>query len=141
MSESKKIDTHRENLLKPDEKKLLDDVEKYGCHIIHVREEGDLPGWSYTIGLYETYHQPEIITVGLKDNSAQYLLNEIADRLKNGLQIQEGLRQRELLEKVDCEFRKVEERPELRAVVGYATWFYGADRRNPSSPFLWSVNI
>ena len=122
-----RIAAHRENALKPDEKKLLDDVEKYGCHIIHVREEGDLPGWSYTVGLYETFRQPEIITVGLKDDTAQYLLNEVADRLKGGLQIQEGLRQRGLLENVECEFRRVEERPEFGGVVGYASWFYGDD--------------
>lgn len=129
MNEPKKtrIDAHRANSLKPDEKRLVDDVEKYGCHIIHVREEGYLPGWSYTIGLYEAYQQPEIITVGLKDDVAQFLLNEVADRLKKGLQIEEGLRQRDLLENVGCEFRKVEERSELRAVVGYASWFYGDD--------------
>ena len=126
-SQKTRIDAHRQKVLKADEKKLVDDVEKYGCHIIHVREEGDLPGWSYTIGLYDTFHQPEIVTVGLKTDTAQYLLNEIAHRLKEGLQIQEGLRQRELLENVECEFRKVDERPELRAVVGYASWFYEAD--------------
>jgi hypothetical protein len=126
-SQKTRIDTHRQKVLKADEKKLVDDVEKYGCHIIHVREEGDLPGWSYTIGLYEMFHQPEIIAIGLKTDTAQHLLNEIAHRLKDGLQIQDGLRQRELLENVECEFRKVEERPELRAVVGYASWFYGAD--------------
>jgi hypothetical protein len=129
MSASKKtrIDALRANPLKADEKKLVDDVEKYGCHIIHIREEGGIPGWSYTIGLYEIYHQPEIITVGLKDNTAQYLLNEVAARMKKGLQIQEGLRQRELLGSVECEFRKVEERPELQRVVGYASWFYRSD--------------
>jgi hypothetical protein len=77
--------------------------------------------------LYETYHQPEIITVGLKDDMAQYLLNEIADCLRGGLQIQEGLRQKELLANVECEFRRVEERSELRRVLGYASWFYSAD--------------
>jgi hypothetical protein len=129
MSEAQKtrIGAHREHVLKPDERKLLDDVEKYGCHIIHVREEGGLPGWSYTVGLYEIFRQPEIIIVGLKDDTAQFVLNEIADRLKTGLQIQEVLRQRELLGKVECEPRRVEERPELRAVVEYATWFYGSD--------------
>jgi hypothetical protein len=129
MNESKKsrIGAHRSNSLKADEEKLVNDVEKYGCHIIHVREEGYLPRWSYTIGLYETYQQPEIIAVGLKHDVAQFLLNEVADRLKKGLQIVEGLRQRDLLENVECEFRKVEERPELRAAVGYASWFYGGD--------------
>jgi len=122
-----RIQAHRERDLKPGEKQLLDDVEKYGCHIIHVREDQHLPGWSYTIGLYETFRQPEIIAVGLKIDTAHYLLNEIADRLKSGLQIEEGLRQNELLANVQCEFRKVEDRPELNCVLGYASWFYGDD--------------
>jgi Domain of unknown function (DUF4262) len=122
-----RIQALRERKLKSDERKLVDDVEKHGCHIIYVREKGSLPGCSYTGGLCETFHQPEIIVIGLKINTAQYLLNEIADRFKGGLQIQEGLRQSDLLENVECEFRRVEECEELKAIVGYATWFYGED--------------
>ena len=123
----RRIQTHRERDPKPGEKQLLDDVENYGCHVIYVREDQHLPGWSYTIGLNETFRQPEILAVGLKIDTAHYLLNEIAERLNSGLPIEEGLRQNELLANVQCEFRKVEDRAELGCVLGYASWFYGDD--------------
>jgi hypothetical protein len=66
----RRIQAHRERDLKPGEKQLFDDVENYGCHVIHVREDQHLPGWSYTIGLYETFRQPEILAVGLKIDTA-----------------------------------------------------------------------
>jgi hypothetical protein len=121
-----RIQQHRETQLEPNEKKLVDDVEKFGCHIIHVRSDDHLPGWSYTVGLYEMLGQAEVIVVGLKTDTAQSLLNQTAKRMKSGLRIEEGLRQRELLADVECEFRKVEHRL-LRRVVGYASWFYGGD--------------
>jgi hypothetical protein len=126
-SPQSRLEAFRSRELKPDERKLEGDVEKFGCHIIHVREERNLPGWSYTVGLFESYHQPEILVVGLKTDTAQYLLNEVANRLKNGLGIHDGLRQSGLLDKVDCEFKQVEERQELKGVMGYAFWFYSGD--------------
>ncbi len=114
-----RIQALRRRKLKADERNHVDDVERHGCHIIHVREEGNLPGWSYTVGLYETFHQPEIIVIGLKIDTAQYLLNEIADRFKGGFQIQEGLRQTDLLENVEYEFKRVEEPEELKAIASH----------------------
>jgi hypothetical protein len=60
MTEQKKsrIILHRETNLEADETKLVDDIEKYGCHIIHVKPQQPIPGWSYTIGLYEALQQP-----------------------------------------------------------------------------------
>src|SRR5258708_21264156 len=111
---------------KPDEARLREDVEKYGWHIIHGREEHGIPGWSYTIGLSETQASPELIVVGLKDNVAQYLLNEGARRLKESSHPLDGHRESGLLADVVCEFRNVEQRW-LRQVMGYAIWFYGGD--------------
>lgn len=127
MVESKKnrIQELREQDLKPGDKKLLENIEKYDCHIIHVTDDQHGPSWSYTIGLFEVFREPEIIVVGLKTDTAQNLLNEISSRLKRGLHISHGLRQTELLANVECEFRRVEDRPELRRVLGYASWFYG----------------
>lgn len=122
-----RICVHRNHELAADEVRLLDDIEKYGCHIVHVKEDALLPGWSYTIGLYENFEQPEIFTIGLKIDTAQYLLNEVASLMRNGLRIREGLRQNDLLANVECEFREVQQRPELSGIVGYAKWFYGED--------------
>jgi hypothetical protein len=111
--------------LSPDELRLVSDIEKYGCHIIHVREENGILGWSYTIGLYDVLQQPELIVVGLNDQVAQSLLNEAAHRLEDGKHLIHE-RQVELLANVQCEFKLVD-RKWLRQLMGYAVWFYGGD--------------
>lgn len=40
------------------EKKCLDDIEKYGCHILHIIAEGDLPPFSYSVGIEKSAGQP-----------------------------------------------------------------------------------
>ena len=35
------------------EEKALKDIEQYGCHILHVMEEGEYPGFSYSIRSYK----------------------------------------------------------------------------------------
>jgi len=116
----------RQGNLEPDETKLVHDVERYRCHIIQVREENGVPGWSYTVGLSDVLGVPELIVIGLKENVAHCLLNECAHRLQEGIRLGEGRRERELLSNVDCEFRRVEKRW-LRQTMGYAAWFYGGD--------------
>ncbi len=112
--------------LKPDEKKLVDDIILYGCHIIQIKPENGIPGWSYTVGLYELLHQPEIVVIGLKENLAHFVLNEVARRQKSGIRFTEGHRESDLIENADCEFRIVEKRW-LPQIMGYAIWFHGDD--------------
>src|SRR5579871_3113633 len=87
----------RQTKLEPDEVKLIDDVEEYGCHIIQVRGERGFPGWSYTIGLSDVLGCPELIVVGLEDGVAHSLLNECARRLQEGFRFEQGSRAQELL--------------------------------------------
>jgi hypothetical protein len=116
----------RQQRLDPAETKLVNDVEKYGCHIIQVREEGGFPGWSYTVGLSELLGCPELIVIGLNGELAGSVLNECARRLQKGDRFGERSRERELLSNVECEFRTVEKRW-LRQTMGYAVWFYNGD--------------
>lgn len=47
------------------EKKVINDVEKYGFHVVQVKDDGYSPSFAYTIGLYKTYGYPELICFGL----------------------------------------------------------------------------
>jgi len=127
MSEEKqnRIERFRQRELEPDERKLIDDVEAHGCHIIQVRPDNEIPGWSYTIGLYENFRQPEVIVVGLKEDTAHSLLNEVCRLFRNGANFHERDRKSDLLANVECEFRSVEGRWLEARVMGYANWFYG----------------
>jgi Domain of unknown function (DUF4262) len=57
---------HRETDLEAGDKKLLDDVQRWGWHVIQVRVTPPMLSWSYTIGLYETFRRPELVAVGLE---------------------------------------------------------------------------
>ncbi|HEX6803641.1 MAG TPA: DUF4262 domain-containing protein [Terriglobales bacterium] len=116
----------RERELQPDERKLVDDVEKHGCHVLSVREEGGFPGWCYTIGLADVLGCPELIVIGLKLDVAHWLLNECARRLQQGLRLEESQRVDGLLSNVECEFRAIEKRW-IRQTMGYAVWYNGGD--------------
>lgn len=112
--------------LEPDEAKLVDDIEKYGCHVIQVSPGNGFPGWSFTIGLEDVLCVPELIVIGLKDEVAHFLLNECARRLQNGARFEAGRREQGLLSNVECEFRPVEKKW-LKQTMGYTAWFYGGD--------------
>jgi hypothetical protein len=98
----------RSQKLEPDEAKLVDDIEKHGCHVIQVSPENGFPGWSFTIGLEDVLGVPELIVIGLKDEIAHSLLNECARRLQSGARFGTGRREQGLLSNVECEFRPVE---------------------------------
>jgi hypothetical protein len=116
----------RQRQLQPDEIQLVDDVEKYGCHVTRVREEGGFPGWSYTVGITDALGCPELIVIGLKGEVAHSLLNDCAGRLQRGARFQDGSRANGLLSNVDCEFRAIEKRW-IKQTMGHGFWFYGGD--------------
>jgi len=108
------------------ESKLLDDIEKFGWSVMHIRPEHGIPGWSFTIGVYDTVGKPEIITVGLKDTVAHSVLNDAAKRLQKGTDFPDRHREADLLSNVDCEFRTLDPRW-ISPAMGWAKWFYGSD--------------
>ena len=68
----------------PGEKKALEDIEKYGCHILHILEESDLPRFTYSIGIEKSTGQPELIVTGLKRDLGHWMINEYNARVRDG---------------------------------------------------------
>lgn len=106
----------------------ISNIEEFGCSIVHVSPRACAPPgeprWAYTIGIFDTCRRPEVITVGLYQSTARYLLNEAARLLRDGVDLTNG-RQKGLLETVDCEFRTVDPKW-IPKVMGWAKWFYDA---------------
>jgi hypothetical protein len=48
------------------EQKAISDIEQFGCHVMHVFREGELPPFSYSVGIWKSSHRPELIVVGLE---------------------------------------------------------------------------
>jgi Domain of unknown function (DUF4262) len=100
-------------------------IEEFGCSVVSVMRTAYGLGWSYTIGTYDTSGKPEIITVGLFDETAHFALNEAAKLLRDGVDLTQG-RHRNLVGKVDCEFRPVDPKW-AKHLMGWAVWYYGGE--------------
>jgi Domain of unknown function (DUF4262) len=62
----------------PEQQQLLADIAESGVHIVHV-ETDDGAGYAHTIGLWESFEQPEVIVFGLPEDVAVDLLETVAD--------------------------------------------------------------
>lgn len=109
------------------EKKALDDIKEYGCHVIHVLEEGELPPFAYSVGIQKTSGAAEVIVIGLKQELAHFMVNDYNRRVKAG----EVFRARGLysgfLEGFDVTLVPVD-RSHYAEYLGWNRWLYGKDR-------------
>lgn len=106
------------------EQKALADIETYGLHIINVMEEGDLPPFSYSIGIEQSLGMPELIVVGLRHEVAQAAINECYRQMQDGAQVVPGARIVGLLGgEFECVIGDVSPQ-HLKAYMGWALWLY-----------------
>ena len=108
------------------EEKALADIQQYGLHIMNVLEEGELPNFTYSIGLWHTYQHPEIIIIGLKHEISKWILNEIGRRIsEQDDTFESGKNYDGLLEGFDCRFFDVP-KGYYKEYVGWDIWLYGS---------------
>ena len=61
---------------------ILDNIEKYGCHLTLIEADNYLPAFVYSIGLFEKFGHPELICFGLKTEVMASILNHACDLIK-----------------------------------------------------------
>lgn len=115
----------RSTKLQPEDERTVTHIENFGCSVVSVKPTKSDLGWSYTIGIFDTCGQPELITVGLSPNTAHFLLNEAAKLLRNGVDITRG-RHPDLIRNVDCEFHPVDPKW-VSHIMNWAIWYYRGD--------------
>ena len=59
-------------------------IAKYGLQVIMVNGSDYSPSFAYSIGLFETYNQPEIICFGFSEKLGHEIINDVADLMKSG---------------------------------------------------------
>lgn len=106
------------------EKKALDDIEKYGCHVIHVLEDEEGPAFTYSVGIQKTSGAPEVIVIGLKQPIAHYLMNEYNARVQAGERFAPGNRYDGFLEGFQVQFGVVTT-DHFDNYFGWDIWLYG----------------
>jgi hypothetical protein len=120
--ETERIRRFRTQELGDIDRRTISHIESFGCEVVQVKGDSAGPGWSYTIGIYDTCGGPEIIAVGLREKTAYFLLNEAARQLRKGINLAEG-RHREMIGEVECEFRPVDPKW-IKHLMGWANWYY-----------------
>ncbi len=84
--------------LTPEQQEVLVDVAEQGVHVVHVPRNGsEGPSYSYTVGLWESFQQPEVVVFGMPEDVAQDLLDTLADDASEGRVFQAGERHEGLL--------------------------------------------
>jgi hypothetical protein len=130
------------------EREVIDDVEEYGFHWISVGQSEqdnldspewrEVPGWSYTIGLYAMYAHPELVVFTLDDEIVGGVFWDLARQIAAGRTFETGGVYEDALPSFDgqsCSFELVSPgwAPEL---FGWAQWFYKGERF-PVLQYLW----
>jgi Domain of unknown function (DUF4262) len=83
-------------------------VQKYGWHITYLSATDKSPGWAYTIGLFETFHHPEVSVFGLGDDILIGVVNSLAKSVQAGHHYRAGYTYPNILDGVDCIFHSAE---------------------------------
>ena len=111
--------------------KQLTDIKEHGLHVIHVLEDDKGPSFTYSVGLYHNYQHPEIIMIGLKQDLAHILINNIGHDVKHGQAYKSGHFYKDILDNYECLMIKVDEKY-YDEYLGQASRFY----KNNNFPIL-----
>jgi hypothetical protein len=105
------------------DRKTLENIKQYGCSVIHVAEEDNLPPFAYSIGIKKSSSAPEVVVIGLKTKMAHSVINEYNRRIRDGEVFKSGDRYAGFLEGFDVLTVSVES-AYFKEYLGYNLWFY-----------------
>jgi hypothetical protein len=108
------------------ERRILEAIETQGLHVEHAEPAGERPGFSYTVGLWHTFGQPEVIVFGLEDHVAEDLFDEIADLVHEGRRFLADSKHDGLLQHYPARFLAVP-KGFNREFLGVAVWAHEGD--------------
>ena len=124
------------------EQKAIDDIEKYGCHILHVMEEDEYPCFTYSIGIEKNTKQPDLIIMGLKQELAYWMINEYNLRINKGEVFELKKYYSGFLEGFEVTFIEVA-KEYYKEYLGWGLWYNKGDHFKmaqlvyPSSSEIW----
>ena len=119
----------------PRDQKVLDDISRYGWHVVKVFEDDAGPGFAFTIGLFESYGHPEVIAFGLPLDRLHAILNLVGVDAKAGLRRNAGDVSADFLAGYSCTFIEFPASA-FAQYLGYALWFYSG-RSFPVLQLVW----
>jgi len=113
-----------ENSMLAVEKKIADDVNRYGLHIVQIPPTPKDDGFSFSVGLYKNYGHAEIIIFGQKTEWQAAVLNVLADEIKEGNTFQDDQKYPDIIPNHLCAIHAVADPQSYIDYVGMALWYY-----------------
>lgn len=83
-------------------------IEKFGLQVIMVEASSYLPSFAYSVGLWQSYKHPEVICFGLPIDLMHALINDVAEIIKQGEQIEVGKPYADIFKNSNAEFLSVD---------------------------------
>lgn len=117
-------------------KLVSDNIDKYGCHLVLIEPDNYLPGFVYSIGLFQQFGHPELICFGLKTEVMATVINHACDLIRKGERLSANKLYSGFLEGYDIQFLQVD-KDYYQDYVGYAGWFYNMSFDFPLFQLVW----
>jgi hypothetical protein len=115
---------------------ILDNIDKYGCHLVLLEADNYMPAFVYTIGLFKKFGHPELICFGLKTEVMASILNHACELIRDGEVLETNTQSTKFLEGYKIQFLKVD-KEYYPNYVGYAGWFYDRSFDFPLLQVVW----
>ena len=88
------------------DKELVADVDQHHWVVLKITPDR-APEYAYSVGLAKSFGHPELVVVGLDDETMQELINDIGDAIESGRSFKDGDVSPDFLEGYDVTFRGV----------------------------------
>ena len=105
------------------DRKIQEDIEQYGCSVMHIAAEDELPPFAFSVGITKSSNRPEVIVVGLKQPMAHYVVNEYNRRMRGGESLIPGNKYAGFIESFEVLATSVHA-SNYDEYLGYNLWLY-----------------
>lgn len=106
----------------PSDRKTIEDVAKHGWQCLHIPSDAEGPGFSFSVGFWETLRAPEVIVFGLDRSLMHNMLWEMFHQIRGGNNLADGVHWTNLIEGHDCISRPVHD-SQISEYLGMAIWY------------------
>ena len=107
--------------------RILEDIRKFGCHVIQVQGNGPHPSFAYSVGIGRTSDRPDVCVFGLPAPSAHRLLHHYNKRVREGERFEAGQVLQGYIKDTDCVLRPVDP-SHHEALFGFNVWLHDGPR-------------
>ncbi|MBO7922585.1 DUF4262 domain-containing protein [Alteromonas sp. K632G] len=108
------------------DKKALDNIDKYGCHVLNIMEGDGEPCFTYSIGIEKSQGKPDLVIQGLKRELAHNIVNDYKDRLLSGETFEPGKYYSDFIGGLDVCFIEVA-KSHYKEYFGWGLWLNNGD--------------